>query len=47
MRGSVDTVKQAPVDALEEIWKEIPESLLESLDTSMPRRVAAVIKADR
>jgi len=47
MRGSVDMVKQALEDALEEIWKEIPESLLESLDTSMPRRVAAVIKADR
>jgi len=27
MRGSVDTVKQALADALEEIWKEIPESL--------------------
>jgi len=46
MRGSVDTVKQALADALEEIWKEIPESLLESLYISMPCRVAAVIKAD-
>jgi len=45
MRGSVDT-KQALADALEEIWKEIPESLLESLYTSMPRHVAAVIKAE-
>jgi len=27
MRGSVDTVKQALADALEEIWKGIPESL--------------------
>jgi len=46
MRGSVDTVKQALADALEEIWKEIPESLLESLYISMPRRVAAVIKTE-
>ncbi|KAF8451768.1 hypothetical protein BGX38DRAFT_1091343, partial [Terfezia claveryi] len=30
----------------QEIWKEIPESLLESLYSSMPRRVAAVIKAE-
>jgi len=46
MRGSVDTVKQALADALEEIWKEIPESLLESHYTSIPRLVAAVIKAE-
>jgi len=46
MRGSVDTVKQALADALEEIWKDIPESLLESHYTSTPRRVAAVIKAE-
>jgi len=46
MRGSVDTVKQVLADALEEIWKEIPESLLESHYTSIPRHVAAVIKAE-
>ena len=39
-------VKQTLADALEEIWKEIPESLLGSLFTSMPRRVAAVIEAE-
>jgi len=36
----------AVADALEEIWKEIPESLLGSLYTSMPRRVAAVIETE-
>ena len=46
MRGSVDTVKQALADALEEIWKDFPESLLKSHYTSIPRRVAAVIKAE-
>jgi len=46
MRGSVDTVKQGLADALEEIWKEISESLLESRYISMPCRVAAVIKSD-
>ena len=29
------------------VWKSIPETLLESLYTSMPRRVGAVIKAER
>ena len=46
MPGSVDTVKEALADALQEIWKGIPESLLESLYTSLPRRVAAFIKAE-
>jgi len=46
MRGSFDTVKQALLDALEAIWKEILESLLERLYTSMPSHVAAVIKAE-
>jgi hypothetical protein len=31
---------------VEGIWKEIPKSLLESHYTSIPRRVAAVIKAE-
>ena len=44
MRGSVDTVKQALAYVLEEIWKEIPELLLESL--YIARRVAAVIKTE-
>jgi len=39
-------VKEALADALQEIWKGIPESLLESLCSSMPRHVAAVIKAE-
>jgi len=39
-------VKQVLADALEEIWEEIPETPLESLYTSMPRCVAAVIKAE-
>ena len=30
----------------EEVWKEIPTSLLNSLTRSMPRRIAAVIKAE-
>ena len=29
---------------MEEVWKEIPTSLLNSLTRSMPRRIAAVIK---
>ena len=45
MPGGPDIVKEALADALLEIWNAIPESLLESLYTSMPRRVAAVIKA--
>ena len=45
MPGGPDIVKEALADALLEIWNAIPESLLESLCTSIPRRVAAVIKA--
>jgi len=45
MRESIDTVKQTLADTLE-VWKEILEALLESLYISMPRRVAAVIRAD-
>ena len=33
-------------DCLQEAWKEIPSSLPDSLTGSMPRRVAAVIKAE-
>ena len=39
---SLIEVKEALADALTEIWNGIPESLLESLYTSMPHRVAAV-----
>jgi len=39
-------VKQALADALQEIWKDIPVPLLESLYSSMPRREEAVIKAE-
>jgi len=46
MSGGPAVVKEALADALQEIWKGIPESLLESLYSSMPRRVAAVIKAE-
>ena len=46
MPGSPDIVKEALADTLLEIWNRIPESLLESLHTSMPRRIAAVIKAE-
>ena len=46
MPGSPDIVKEALADTLLEIWNSIPESLLESLHTSMPRRIAAVIKAE-
>ena len=45
LRGPV-AVKEALTDALQEIWKGIPESLLESLYSSMPRRIVAVIKAE-
>ena len=44
--GRPAVVKEALADALLEIWNGIPESLLESLYTSMPCRVAAVIKAE-
>jgi len=46
MPGGPAAVKEALADALQEIWKGIPESLLESLYSSMPRRIAAVIKAE-
>ena len=46
MSGSPEVVKEALADALTEICNGIPESLLESLYTSMPRRVAAIIKAE-
>ena len=46
MPGGPDVVKAALADTLMEIWNGIPESLLESLYTSMPRRIAAVIKAE-
>ena len=42
MRGSPEVVKEALADALTEIWNGIPAS---RLYTSMPRRVAAVIRA--
>jgi len=46
MPGSPEVVKGALAGALKEIWYGIPESLLESLYTSIPHRVAAVIKAE-
>ena len=46
MPGSPDIVKEALTDALLETWNSSPESLLESLYSSMPRRIAAVIKAE-
>ena len=46
MPGGPDIVKEAFADTLLEIWNSIPGSLLESLYTSMPHRIAAVIKAE-
>jgi len=46
MLGGPAVVKEALADAQQEIWKGIPELLLESLYSSMPHRVAAVIKAE-
>jgi len=46
MPGSAEVVKEASGDALKEIWNGISKSLLESLYTSMPRRIAADIKAE-
>jgi len=46
MPGGPAVVKEALVDTLQEIWKDIPESLLESLYSFMPRRVVAMIKAE-
>jgi len=46
MPGGPAAVKEALADTLQEIWKGIPESLLESLYSSMPRHIAAVIKAE-
>jgi len=46
MPGGPDVVKAALANALMEIWNSIPESLLESLYTSMPRHIVAVIKAE-
>ena len=44
--GGPAAVKKRIAECLEEAWKEIPTSLLDSLTRSMPRRVAAVIKAE-
>jgi len=44
--GGPAAVKKRIVECLEEAWKEILTSLLDSLTRSMPRRVAAVIKAE-
>ena len=44
--GGDETAKEALAEALREIWESVLESLLESLYTSMPRQVAAVIKAE-
>ena len=48
MPGGAAVVNEVLADALQEIWKTIPESLLESLYSSMPRRVlvVAAIKAE-
>jgi len=46
MPGGPAVVKIVLADALQEIWKDIPELLLESLYSSMPRRIAAVMKAE-
>ena len=39
-------MKKRLADYLLEAWKDIPSTLLDSLTKSMPRRVAAVIKAE-
>ena len=44
--GGPAAVKKRIAEYLEEAWKEIPTSLLDSLTRSMPRWVAAVIKAE-
>jgi len=45
--GGPVAVKKRIAEYLAEAWKEIPTSLLDSLSKSMPRRVAAVIQAER
>ena len=45
--GGAAAVKKGVAGCLAEAWKEIPTSLLDSLSRYMPRRVAAVIKAER
>ena len=44
--GGPAAVKKRLADYLLEAWKDIPSTLLDSLTKSMPRRVAAVIKAE-
>ena len=44
--GGAAAVKKRIAECLAEAWKEIPTSLLDSLSRPMPRRVAAVIKAE-
>ena len=39
-------LKSEWLNILQEAWKEVPSSLLDSLTRSMPRRVAAVIKVE-
>ena len=46
MPGGPAVAKQVLADALQEVWKDIPETLLESLYSSMPCRITAVIKAE-
>ena len=44
--GGPAAVQKRLADYLLEAWKDIPSTLLDSLTKSMPRRVAAVIKAE-
>ena len=46
MPGGPEVVKEVLVEELQEICKEIPASVLESLYSSMPRRVVVVIKTE-
>ena len=41
-----EVVKETLANRLQEIWKEIPESLLQRLYSSMPCYVAAVIRIE-
>ena len=45
MQGSKEEIMDKLYATLERAWHDIPESMLESLVRSMPRRVNAVIKA--
>ena len=47
MSAGEDEVKAKLIEWIEIPWDEIPSELLKTLSESMPRRVVAVIKANR